>query len=78
MVLKKPNRGADGASAGEKLLFALFDYQKFENEPSLQTLIDETERRYGTELPDDALLDVNAAGETVPVRKPKDPGDGDV
>ena len=78
MRINNQNRGADGASASEKLLFTLFDYQKFENEPSLQTLIDETERRYGTELPDDALLDVNAAGETVPVRKPKDPGDGDV
>lgn len=78
MVLKKPKRGAGQASASEKLLFALFDYQKFENEPSLQALIDETGRRYGTELPDDALSGVSAAGEAVPVRKPKDPRDGDV
>ncbi len=78
MVLKKPNRGAGKVSASEKLLFALFDYQKFENEPSLQALIDETGRRYGAEIPDDALSGVSAAGETVPVRKPKDPRSGDV
>ena len=76
MVKKKPEHGAADAPVNEKMLSALFDYQKFENEPSLAALIDETEHRYGGEIPDDELFDVSAAGEPVPVKKPKDPRDG--
>ena len=47
-----------------KLLNGLFELQRFDPEPALQSLIDETERRYqGTELPDDALGTLSAAGE---------------
>lgn len=35
----------------EKTLSALFDYQLFENDPSLQQLIDEVENEYGTKFP---------------------------
>ena len=48
----------------EKTLSALFDYQLFENEPSLRKLIDEVENEYGTEISDDDLSLVSAAGET--------------
>ena len=78
MVKKKPEYGAADAPVNEKILSELFDYQKFENEPSLAALIDETEHRYGGEIPDDELFGVSAAGETAPVKKPKNPRDGDL
>ena len=49
--------------AEEKLLYALFDYQRFENNPILRTLISETENEYDGEISDDDLCEVNAAGE---------------
>ncbi len=76
MVKKKSEHGADDISMGGKILSALFDYQKFENEPSLAAQIDQIERLYGAEIPDDELFDVSAAGETVPVKKLKDTRDG--
>lgn len=78
MVKKKPEHGAADTPVNEKILSELFDYQKFENEPSLAALIDETEHRYGGEIPDDELFGVSAAGETAPVKKPKNPRDGDL
>ena len=40
----------------EKLLAGLFDFQKFEKEPALQSVIDEVEARYFcAELSDNAL-----------------------
>lgn len=47
----------------ENRLKALFDYQKFENNESLNALIMETQARLGTELSDDALSMVSAAGD---------------
>ncbi len=44
-------------------LLALFDRQKFENEPSLAALIAQTQARCAAELSEDALLLVSAAGE---------------
>ena len=59
----------------EKVLSALFDYQKFENEPSLTALIDKTERLFDAEISDDELFGVSAAGETIPAKKPKNSED---
>ena len=48
----------------EKLLGALFDFQRFEGEPSLQSIIDETCGRYeGRELSDNDLGGISAAGD---------------
>lgn len=62
----------------EKTLLALFDYQLFENEPSLRKLIDEVENEYGTEISDDDLSLVSAAGETMSAEKHRDKKDGTV
>lgn len=62
----------------EKTLLALFDYQLFENEPSLRKLIDEVENEYGTEISDDDLSLVSAAGETMSAEKHMDKKDGTV
>ena len=56
----------------EKLLAGLFDRQRFEREPELQRLIEETEARYfGEELSDDTLRTLSAAGD--PFVKPPEP-----
>ena len=48
----------------EKLLAALFDYQRFEADPALQRVIDEVEERLlGEELSDDELGMLSAAGD---------------
>ena len=47
----------------EQLLSALFDYQHFENDPTLAQMIAETEHDCDGELSDDALLLYNEAGE---------------
>ena len=48
----------------EKLLTELFDYQCFESNSALQSVIDETEERYfGRELSDDVLNTLSAAGD---------------
>lgn len=56
----------------EKKLKCLFDMQKYENNPRLAKLIDESVGRYAAELSDDELTLVNAAGETDAVGKPGD------
>lgn len=56
----------------EQLLSALFDYQRFENDPTLAQMIAETEHDCDGELSDDALLMVNAAGEATV--RPNDEG----
>ena len=54
----------------------LFEYQKFERNPELQSLIDETEARYSGELSDDELSLVAAAGDAfLSTKKPKDKAD---
>ena len=62
----------------EKTLSALFDYQLFENDPSLQKFIDEVENEYGGEISDDDLSFVSAAGETVPAEKHNDKRGGTI
>ena len=47
----------------ENKLKALFDYHKFEKNSHLAKLIDETEKRQKTELSDDELGFVAAAGD---------------
>ena len=47
----------------ENKLKKMFEYQRFENNPRLAKLISETESRYGTEISDDDLFMVNAAGD---------------
>ena len=52
----------------EALLKNLFDFQRFEEEPGLAEIIQDTMERYGTEdhvLSDEDLALVNAAGEAV-------------
>lgn len=56
----------------EKRLAALFEYQKYEKDPRLQRLIEETEARFGRELNDDDLKNISAAGEIIPP-PPKQP-----
>ena len=55
----------------EKMLSRLFDFQRFENEPSLAKIIDDVEGRYErrniVRLSDDDLSFVAAAGEVSPV-----------
>ncbi len=68
----------------EEALFKLFDYQRFEGDPLLKVLISEAESEFGTEISDDDLSFVNAAGEANPtdrVRvkdKDKDKRDGEI
>ena len=48
----------------QKQLAELFELQWFENEPSLRKIIDETEERYfSTELSDNVLNTLSAAGD---------------
>lgn len=47
----------------ENKLTQLFDYQKFENNPKLEGIIQETKKRYAQVLSDDNLYQVSAAGE---------------
>lgn len=54
----------------ENKLKSLFEYQMFEKNPHLQSLIDETLNRYEAEaLSDDDLALVNAAGVANPPKK---------
>ncbi len=56
-------------SMSEKTLFALFDYQQFENDSLLKTMINETPQARGDEISDDDLSQINAAGESWPAEK---------
>ena len=48
----------------EKLLTSLFDFQRFEKNRELQSIIDEVEQKYGvTEMTDDELDLLAAAGD---------------
>lgn len=47
----------------ERTLRNLFEYQRFENNSRLGRMIAETEKRYNSELSDDDLFFVSAAGE---------------
>lgn len=47
----------------KKMLYDLFDFQKFSGNERLAKLIIDTERRYGKTLSDDELEMLSAAGE---------------
>ena len=48
----------------EKLLAGLFDFQRFEREPALERVLQDTEARYfSQELSEDALRMISAAGD---------------
>lgn len=54
----------------EEKLKKLFDYQKFEKNPRLEKLIEESEARYkAAELSDESLEMVSAAGEASAILK---------
>lgn len=50
----------------EKMLYRLFDFQRFSGNDRLAEIIADTEKRYGTALSDDDLECLSAAGEPVP------------
>lgn len=54
-------------------VMALFDYQRFADNARLRRLINDTESRYDSELSDDALAQISAAGD-VSLRKPRGQG----
>lgn len=49
----------------EQKLKRLFDYQKFQNNPRLEAMLQEAEGRYAGSLSDDDLELVSAAGEPI-------------
>lgn len=63
----------------KKLLGELFEFQRFENDSALQSIIDETEKRYfGTQISDTDLSKLSAAGDpytqiTEPKKREKKP-----
>ena len=61
-----------------EMLLSLFDYQRFEGDPLLKSLIDKVEGEYGSEIPDDDIFRVSAAGEEKPNEKRKKSQDGRV
>lgn len=75
---KKRSNGAEMARLSEGTLFQLFDYQRFENDPQLQALIDGVEGVYGAELSDDDLTQVSAAGELYQTKQTGGSGGGAV
>ena len=77
MEKERSNR-AEMARLSEGTLFQLFDYQRFENDPQLQALIDGVEGVYGAELSDDELTQVSAAGELYRTKQTGGSGGGAV
>lgn len=59
----------------EKILRSLFDYQKIFGNRSLETLISEVDVKYRSELSDDSLEMVSAAGEQTEKLDDRDRGD---
>ena len=78
MEKKKAEMAGTIRHLNEKTLALLFDYQRFENDPRLEAMIDETENEYGAELSDDALAQVSAAGEARPIKRQGDTEGGAV
>ena len=65
------NRAEQEESATmENKLKQLFDYQRFENSPRLEKLIQETQLRQAQALSDDDLAFLAAAGELPPAEQP--------
>ena len=77
MERKKLDR-AEAPRLSERALFQLFDYQRFENDPQLQSVIDGVESAYGAELSDDDLIQVSAAGELYRTKQTGGSGGGAV
>ena len=67
---------AETIRLSEQALFRLFDYQRFEDDPQLRSLIDGVESAYGAELSDDELVQVSAAGELYRKKRPDGGGGG--
>ncbi len=67
---------AETTRLSEQALFRLFDYQRFEDDPQLRSLIDGVESAYGAELSDDELIQVSAAGELYRKKRPDGGGGG--
>ena len=67
---------AETIRLSEQALFRLFDYQRFEDDPQLRSLIDGVESAYGAELSDDELIQVSAAGELYRKKRPDGGGGG--
>lgn len=60
----------------EKTLKQLFDFQRFSGNTKLSGIISDTEKRFGNELSDDDLEQINAAGELIfPDSRKDDPDD---
>ena len=69
MEHKKVKWSGDASGLNEKMLSLLFDYQRFEHEPELETLLNEAESEYCAELSDDDLEQVSAAGEAKRIKR---------
>lgn len=54
-------------------VMAIFDYQRFADNARLRRLINDTESRYNSELSDDSLAQISAAGDAS-LRKPHGQG----
>ncbi len=67
---------AETTRLSEQALFRLFDYQRFEDDSQLRSLIDGVESAYGAELSDDELIQVSAAGELYRKKRPDGGGGG--
>ena len=78
MIHNKAGQPDRKPKINEKTLSALFDYQLFENDPSLRKFIGEVENEYDAEISDDDLLFVSAAGETVSAEKYNGKRDGTI
>ena len=76
MEKRKFGRFMSKPHLSEKTLSALFDYQRFEQNPLLGALIDETGSEYGAEISDDDISRVSAAGEARPAERRRDGEDG--
>ena len=69
MEHKKVKWSGGTSGLNEKTLSLLFDYQRFEHEPELEALLDEAESEYCSELSDDDLEQVSAAGEAKRIKR---------
>ncbi len=51
----------------ERIVTTLFDFQHFQQNPKLASIVKDVESRYTNELSDNDLDLVNAAGENLPI-----------
>lgn len=61
----------------QSILTGLFDFQRFAHNPGMQSIIDDIEDRYGiTEMTDDELDSLAAAGDPFGLEYPRAKRDG--